>query len=76
MREVNVTKLRSHLQKYLTSVHKSGEILITSHGQVIARLLPPVDARGDAIRKLKELRKSSKIGDVTSPVDESWGAEE
>lgn len=74
MREVNVTELRSHLPQYLASVEGGTEILVTSHGKVIARILPPIDIRQAAKEKLKKLRKCCKIGDVTSPIDESWDA--
>lgn len=75
MREVNVTELRNHLPKYLSQAKRGTEILVTLHGQVIARIVPPADMRGDAIKKLKELRAHCKIGDVISPIDEDWDAE-
>ena len=75
MREVNVTELRNHLPKYLSIAQKGSEILITSHGEVIARILPPADTKGNAQKKLKELRKNAKVGDVTSPIDEDWKAD-
>jgi prevent-host-death family protein len=75
MREVNVTELRNHLPGYLSKVQKGDEILVTAHGRVIARILPPVDTRGDAIKQLKELGKRCKVGDVVSPIDEDWESE-
>ena len=45
MQSVNVTELRNHLPKYLEIAHKGSEILITSHGHIIARILPPSNAR-------------------------------
>ncbi len=48
MHTVNVTELRNHLPKYLSNVKAKGEILITSHGQVIARILPPLNVQRDA----------------------------
>ena len=75
MLEVKVTELRSHLQEYLASVQRGSEILVTSHGKVIARIIPPTNVKTEAILKLKELRKHCKIGDVLSPIDESWDAE-
>lgn len=74
MRQVNVAELRSHLSKYLSSAQKGTEILITYHGQVIARIVPPVNARQEAQSKLKEARKHCKIGDVISPIDDEWDA--
>lgn len=72
MREVNVTELRSHLHKYLESVQKGNEVLVTWHGEVIARLLPPIDKKKQALNQLKELRIHSKMSDVVSPIDEDW----
>lgn len=75
MREVNVTELRNHLPRYLSSARKGTEILVTSHGEVIARIVPPVDAQQEAIKQLKELRKHCKINDVISPTGEKWEAD-
>jgi prevent-host-death family protein len=75
LREVNVTEFRNHLPKYLESVNKGNEILVTSHGQVIARLLPPIDVAKEAKKQLKKLREFCKIGDVVSPIGEDWEAE-
>jgi prevent-host-death family protein len=74
MRAVNVTELRGHLQKYLNSVQKGAEIEITLHGEVIARILPPIDTKKEAIKQMESLRKICKIGDVVSPLDEKWDA--
>lgn len=74
VREVNVIELRNHLPKYLSTVQHGNEIWVTSHGQVIARILPPVNTKGKAIKALKLLRKHRKVGDVVSPIDENWDA--
>jgi prevent-host-death family protein len=75
MRAVNVTELRNHLQKYLSDASRGNEILVTSHGNVIARIIPPVNAKSEAIASLEQLRKRCKIGDVISPIDEDWDAQ-
>lgn len=75
MRAVNVTELRNHLPKYLSDASKGNEILVTSHGSVIARILPPVDAKSEAIASLEQLRKRCKLIDVLSPIDEEWDAQ-
>jgi len=56
-------------------VLKSGEILVTSHGQVIARILPPIDTQSQAREQLKILRKKCKVSDVVSPIGEDWDVE-
>lgn len=72
MREVNVTELRSHLPAYLEQAHDGNEIWVTSRGEIIARLLPPLDAKTSAKEQLKLLRKHCKVGDVVSPLNEKW----
>ena len=76
MKHINITELRQHLPSYLSSVQKGEEICVTSHGRVIARVLPPVDHREIASKKLEKLRKQScVIGDVISPIDDVWDAQ-
>lgn len=76
MRAINVTELRSHLQKYLNCVQRGDEIQITLHGHVIARILPPLDTKKEASKQLEALRKTCKVGDVISPLDEKWDVDE
>lgn len=75
MREVNVTELRNHLHHYLESIQKEKEVLVTWHGEVIARILPPENKKKDAQNQLKILRTRSKMTDVISPIDEDWEAD-
>ena len=75
MREVNVTELRSHLPAYLVQVQTGEELIVTSHGKAIARILPSQDIREAARKQLNALRKKSHVGDVISPIGEVWDAE-
>lgn len=75
MREVNVTDLRSHLPAYLMRVRTGEELVVTSHGKAIARILPSQDVREAARKQLEGLRKKSFVGDIISPVGEVWNAE-
>lgn len=72
MRKVNVTELRSHLPAYLYNVQAGEELVVTSHGKAIARILPPHDVRENAKQQLEALRKKSRVGDVISPIGEIW----
>lgn len=72
MREVNVTELRNHMHDYLGKVKAGEELLLTSRGKAIARLVPAKDERLIAREKLNELRGKCHIGDVISPVGEAW----
>jgi prevent-host-death family protein len=75
MSEVNVTELRQHLPEYLAEVSKGKELKVTVHGKVIARIVPEVDARDAARRRLAALRAKCRIGDVVGPAGERWDAE-
>ena len=75
MRQVKITELRSNLPAYLGQVQAGEEIVVTSHGKAIARILPNQDIREAAKKQLKALRKKTSVGDVISPIGEAWGAE-
>lgn len=74
MPQVTVTTFRKHIPDYLGKVQKGEDILLTSRGKVIARLLPPSDGRQSARELLSALRDVCHIGDVVSPTDEKWEA--
>ena len=75
MSEVNVTELRQNLPEYLAEVRKGKEVKVTVHGKVIARIVPEVDAKDAARRRLAALRAKCRVGDVISPAGERWDAE-
>ena len=74
MHKANITELRKYLPKYLLAATKGDEILVTSHGRVIARILPPTDVCREAKEQLRFLRKSCKVKDVISPIADTWDA--
>jgi len=73
--QINVTELRQHLPDYLKKVQAGEEIQITSRGQIIARLMPEVNAAEAARKWLESLRDKAIVGDVESPSGEEWNAE-
>ena len=76
MKQVNITELRQHLPSYLSSVQKGDEISVTSHGRIIARIIPPDEPQKEASKQLEALRKQACfVGDVLSPIDDQWDAE-
>jgi len=75
MSKVNVTELRQNLPAYLAEVQGGGEIEVTVHGKVIARIVPGEDRRAAARKYLKSLRKTAVIGDLISPSGDAWDAE-
>ena len=76
MKCINITTLRQHLPTYLYSVQKGNEICITSHGKIIAHIIPPIDLKKIATKKLEELRKTAVIGDIISPIEEKWDVDQ
>jgi len=75
MMHVNVTELRQHLPSYLDRVQLGEEIEITSHGKLIARIVPIRDEAAAALERLIALRGQCTLGDVMSPSGEQWDAE-
>lgn len=75
MRKVGISDLRQHLPSYLERVRKGEPIQITQNGKVVARLVPEQDAALEARQQLDNLRKTSRIGDVLSPIGERWESE-
>ncbi len=56
MSTVGIRELKAHLSEYVRRVRAGEEILITSHGEVVAELRPPEPERGEkAPRGLQEL---------------------
>ena len=77
MPKVNVTELRQNLPAYLAEVQKGGEIEVTVHGRVIARIVPEQDRQAAARKFLADLRKRGAriTGDIISPSGDVWDAE-
>lgn len=71
---VDISELRQNLPAWLERVRVGEEVFITEHGAVIARLVPPTEARIEARRALEELRLRARVGDVESPLGEAWDA--
>ena len=74
MIQVNVTEFRNHLPTYLERVKKGEEVALTSRGRVIGRVIPEPDESLEARKWLEALRSSSRVGDVTSPLELEWEA--
>jgi prevent-host-death family protein len=74
MTEVNVSDLRQHLPSYLRRVQAGEELAITSHGRVVARLVPDSDPSAAAKARLAQLRSKAIVNDVVAPIGEDWEA--
>ena len=74
MKNVNISEFRANLLKYLTLVQQGGHINVTSKGQVLASLTPPVSQQEAARTRLGLLAETALMHDVVSPIGASWNA--
>ena len=73
--QVNVTQFRQQLPAYLRKAQAGTPVNITSHGKIIARLMPQEDAAAAAEARLAALRGKAVIVDVESPLGVQWNAQ-
>jgi len=74
MKNVSISEFRANLLKYLKLVQQGEPINVTSKGDVMATLTPPVSRQDVARTKLGKLAKTAVIHDVVSPLGDSWDA--
>lgn len=74
MQNVTISDLRANLLSYLQKAHNGEELNVTSHGKVLATILPPVDKREKAKKALSALSKTAVINDIVSPTGDDWKA--
>lgn len=58
MRQVQSSDAKTHLTQLLTEVERGETIVITRHGRPIARLVPELDQRAEAIRRTMDQIKA------------------
>ncbi len=74
METVNISELRANLLNYLKKAKEGHELIITSHGETLATIVPPIDQNQQAKAKLRRLAKSAVVKDVVSPTEDKWDA--
>jgi prevent-host-death family protein len=74
MINVNISELRSNLLKYLKKAHDGEQITVTSNGQLLAIIAPPIEQQETAKTKLTEIAETAIIHDILTPTNESWDA--
>ena len=74
MESIGVSKLRENMVLFLNKVQQGDSITITSRGTEIAMLVPIKNKKEVSKNALKKLRKTAKVGDVVSPIEEEWKA--
>jgi prevent-host-death family protein len=72
--QVEIAELRQNLPAWLERVRVGEEVTVVDHGAVIARLVPPTNRRAEARAALAVLRTRARLGDVESPLGETWDA--
>ena len=72
MQQIAVSELRANMMRILKKIEHGASIDITSRGHVIAKLVPPDYSKKLARKKLDEIGKRAKIGDVNSPIGTIW----
>ena len=76
MRKVNVTDLREHLPEYLKRASRGESVQVTVRGKVVAQLVAAPAAVEEALAKRDRWRKQVRLGDVITPLDLKWTADE
>lgn len=74
MQTINISDFRNHLAHYLKVAQMGESLSITSHGQLLAVIVPPNQHKQDAKIALQQIAQHSTINDVISPLNESWDA--
>jgi prevent-host-death family protein len=72
MKNVSISELRANLLRYLKLVQQGEQINVTSKGNVMATLTPPVSQQDAARAKLAKLAETAVIHDVVSPIEAEW----
>jgi prevent-host-death family protein len=72
MINVGISEFRANLNAMLSKVQRGEIVVITYRGEEVARVVPPDFARAAARQELEALRQTAVIGDVMSPLDETW----
>jgi len=72
MINVGISEFRANLNAMLSKVQRGEIVVITYRGEEVARVVPPDFARAAARQELEALRQTAVVGDVVSPLDETW----
>ncbi|MBE7553733.1 MAG: type II toxin-antitoxin system prevent-host-death family antitoxin [Anaerolineales bacterium] len=76
MISIGISEFRAKMNLILQKVQNGEVVTLTSRGAEVARLVPPDFAQAMARQELDRLRQTAVVGDVLSPLGESWDAAE
>jgi len=75
MLQVNITEFRKKLPYYL-ELANSGEIIaVKQHEKILATVGAPELATRAALSYFSDLQKTAVLGDLISPIKETWDAD-
>lgn len=74
MMAIGISEFRANMNAILQRVQNGEIISLLVRETEVAKLVPPDYARLAARQQLEELRQTAIVGDLLSPVDESWDA--
>jgi antitoxin (DNA-binding transcriptional repressor) of toxin-antitoxin stability system len=76
MPSINISEFRANLLKYLEQAQGGKAFTVTSHGKVLAEIKPPGHQQAQARSRLAAIAQTASIGDVVSPAEAEWDAQE
>lgn len=71
-RSAGVSEVKASLSEYLGRVKRGEEILITSHGRPVAKLVPVPPAEDDDEARMQELARQGLVKLPERPLDEEF----
>ncbi len=71
---IGVSEFRESMSMFLQQVQAGNVIRLMYRGAEIARIVPPDYAQSMARQELASLRETAVLGDILSPIDETWAA--
>ena len=74
MQTVAISELRANLTEFLKRVETGEELLVTSRGRTVAKIIPAAYIQKSARESLAQLRETATVYDVTSPIEDEWDA--
>ena len=71
---IGVSEFRANMSTFLSQVQQGNIVRLMQRGTEIAKLVPPNYAQLAAQESLATLRQTAIVGDVLSPINETWEA--
>lgn len=75
MSAIGISEFRANMSTILQRVRDGEIITLLMRDKEVAKLVPPDYARMAARQTLNELRHTAVLGDIVSPIDETWDAD-